>query len=57
MHPVDVVEDIAIGHGFENLPEVLSSTHLDAIPLDSSNLDRRFGESMRSCGGFRRCKV
>lgn len=50
MHPVDVVEDIAIGHGFENLPEVLSSTHLDAIPLDSSNLDRRFGESMRSCG-------
>ncbi len=50
MHPVDIVEDIAIGHGFENLPEVLSRTHLDAIPLDSSNLDRRFGESMRSCG-------
>tara|TARA_Y100001970_G_scaffold27833_1_gene34026 strand:- start:38094 stop:39758 length:1665 start_codon:yes stop_codon:yes gene_type:complete len=50
MHPIDVVEDIAIGHGFENLPEILSRTHLDAIPLDSSNLDRRFGESMRSCG-------
>lgn len=50
MHPVDVVEDIAIGHGFENLPEILSRTHLDAIPLDSSNLNRRFGECMRSCG-------
>ena len=50
MHPVDVVEDIAIGFGFENLPEILSKTHLDAIPLVSSNLDRRFGESMRACG-------
>lgn len=50
MHPVDIVEDIAIGHGFENLPEILSRTHLDAIPLVSSNLDRRFGESMRACG-------
>ena len=50
MHPVDIVEDIAIGHGFENLPEILSKTHLDAIPLASSNLDRRFGESMRACG-------
>ncbi len=50
MHPIDVVEDIAIGHGFENLPEILSKTHLDAIPLVSSNLNRRFGESMRACG-------
>jgi len=50
MHPIDVVEDIAIGHGFENLPEILSKTHLDAVPLVSSNLNRRFGESMRACG-------
>jgi phenylalanyl-tRNA synthetase beta chain len=50
MHPVDVVEDIAIGFGFENLPIKLSSTHLDAIPLGDSNLKRRFGESMRACG-------
>jgi len=50
MHPIDVVEDIAIGFGFENLPEILSKTHLDSIPLVSSNLDRRFGESMRACG-------
>ena len=50
MHPVDIVEDIAIGFGFENLPETLSKTHLDAIPLRTSNLNRRFGESMRACG-------
>jgi len=50
MHPVDIVEDIAIGFGFENLPENLSTTHLDAIPLRDANLKRRFGESMRACG-------
>jgi len=50
MHPIDIVEDIAIGFGFENLPEQFSSTHLDAIPLRNSNLNRRFGESMRGCG-------
>jgi len=50
MHPIDIVEDIAIGHGFENLPDQTSSTHLDAIPLRQSNLKRRFGESMRACG-------
>ena len=50
MHPVDLVEDISIGYGFEKLPEILSKTHLDSIPLVSSNLDRRFGESMRACG-------
>jgi len=50
MHPIDVVEDIAIGFGFQNLPEILSKTHLDAIPLEVSNLNRRFGESMRACG-------
>ncbi len=50
MHPVDIVEDIAIGFGFQNLPLKLSTTHLDAIPLKSSNLKRRVGESMRACG-------
>ena len=50
MHPVDIVEDIAIGFGFQNLPQKLSTTHLDAIPLKGSDLKRRFGESMRACG-------
>ena len=50
MHPIDIVEDLAIGFGFDNLPEILSSTHIDAVPLGTSNLKRRFGESMRACG-------
>ena len=48
MHPIDVVEDIAIGFGFSNLPEKKSSIHIDAIPLNASNLYRRVGESLRS---------
>jgi len=50
MHPIDIVEDIAIGHGFENLPSITSSTHIDAIPLKSSNLRRRLSESLRASG-------
>jgi len=50
MHPIDIVEDIAIGYGYENLPKEMSSVHIDAVPLRSSNLKRRFGESMRACG-------
>ena len=50
MHPVDIVEDIAIGYGYENLPEKLSTVHLDAIPLKSSNLHRRISASLCSLG-------
>jgi len=50
MHPIDIVEDIAIGFGYENLPKQLSSLHIDAVPLNSSHLRRRFGESLRACG-------
>lgn len=50
MHPVDIVEDIAIGFGYENLPDILSSVHVDASPLKSSNLHRRIRMSMRAVG-------
>ena len=50
MHPVDIVEDIAIGYGYENMPENLSETHMDAIPLQSSHLERRVRASLRSLG-------
>ena len=50
MHPVDIVEDIAIGFGYENMPDILSSVHIDASPLKSSNLHRRIRMSMRSVG-------
>ena len=50
MHPIDVVEDIAIGFGYDNLPDILSSVHIDASPLKSSNLYRRIRMSLRSVG-------
>ena len=50
MHPVDIVEDIAIGYGYGNLPEQLSEVHLDAIPLPSSNLKRRISSSLCALG-------
>ena len=50
MHPVDIVEDIAIGYGYDNLPEQLSAVHLDAIPLPSSNLKRRIRSSLCALG-------
>ena len=50
MHPIDIVEDIAIGLGYDNLPDILSSVHIDASPLKSSNLHRRIRMSLRSVG-------
>jgi len=50
MHPIDIVEDIAIGFGYGNLPEILSSVHIDASPLESSNMHRRVRMSLRSVG-------
>ena len=50
MHPIDIVEDIAIGFGYHNLPDRLSEVHLDAVPLRSSHLHRRIRSSLRSLG-------
>ena len=50
MHPIDIVEDIAIGFGYENLPEQMSSVHLDSIPLKSAQMNRRIRSSLRALG-------
>jgi phenylalanyl-tRNA synthetase beta chain len=50
MHPIDIVEDIAIGFGYENLPEETSAVHIDAIPLKSTQTNRRIRESLRALG-------
>jgi len=50
MHPIDIVEDIAIGYGYDNMPEKFSAVHLDAVPLSSSHLERRIRASLRSLG-------
>ena len=49
-HPVDVIEDIAIGYGYDNMPRILSKVHMDAIPLKSSDLHRR---ARHGAGDFR----
>ena len=48
MHPIDIVEDIAIGYGYDKMPEKFSEVHLDAVPLSSSHLERRIRASLRS---------
>ena len=50
MHPVDIIEDIAIGFGYGNLPQRLSSVHIDAVPLPSSQVNRRIRASFRAVG-------
>ena len=50
MHPIDIVEDIAIGFGYNNLPEQMSSIHLDALPLKSAQMNRRIRASLRALG-------
>ena len=50
MHPIDIVEDIAIGFGYENLPEQMSSVHLDSVPLKSAQMNRRIRSSLRALG-------
>jgi phenylalanyl-tRNA synthetase beta chain len=50
MHPIDIVEDIAIGLGYDNMKDDFSSIHLDAIPLESAQRNRRIRESLRSLG-------
>ena len=50
MHPIDIVEDIAIGFGYNNLPEQMSSIHLDSLPLKSAQMNRRIRASLRALG-------
>ena len=50
LHPVDLVEDIAIGHGFEDLGEDIPRSPMTAKPRSDANLLRRVSESMQGLG-------
>ena len=50
LHPVDLVEDIAIGHGFEDLGEDVPRSPMTAKPRSDANLLRRVRESMQGLG-------
>ena len=50
LHPVDLVEDIAIGHGFEDLGQDIPRSPLTAKPRNDANLLRRIRDSMQGLG-------
>ena len=50
LHPVDLVEDIAIGHGYEDLGEDLPVAQLTAQPRQDHNMRRRLRDSMQGLG-------
>ena len=41
LHPIDLVEEIAIGHGYEDLGSDIPKTPLSGSQLKSSNFTRR----------------
>ena len=50
LHPVDLVEDIAIGHGYEDLGEDVPRSPMTAIPKSDAHLMRRIRDSMQGLG-------
>lgn len=50
LHPVDIVEDIAIGHGYEDLGNDVPRAPMNAIPRADNNLRRRIRTSMQGMG-------
>ena len=50
LHPIDLVEDIAIGHGYEDLGEDIPRSPMTAQPRKDTNLLRRIRDSMQGLG-------
>ena len=50
LHPIDLVEDIAIGHGYEDLGEDIPRSPMTAQPRKDTNLLRRIRDSMQGMG-------
>ena len=50
LHPVDLVEEIAIGHGYEDLGSDVPKAPMTAIARSDGNLRRRIRDSMQGLG-------
>lgn len=50
LHPVDIVEDLAIGHGYEDLGVDVPKAPMNAIPRPDNHLRRRIRTSMQGMG-------
>ena len=50
LHSIDLVEDIAIGHGYEDLGTDVPKAPMTAIPTPDNNITRRIRDSMQGLG-------
>ena len=50
LHPIDLVEEIAIGHGYEDLGSDVPKTPLPGAQLNSSNFTRRVTNCLQGLG-------
>lgn len=50
LHPVDIVEDLAIGHGYEDLGTDMPKAQLTAQPRPDHHLRRRLRDAMQGMG-------
>lgn len=50
LHPVDIVEDIVIGIGLDQLPAQDSEMNLPGSPLEGASMERRIRQSIRALG-------
>ena len=50
LHPIDLVEDVAIGHGFEDLGSDVPKAPLTALPRPDGHIRRRIRDSLQGLG-------
>ena len=50
LHPIDLVEEIAIGHGYDDLAHDIPKAPLTAIPRKDGHLRRRVREALQGLG-------
>ena len=50
LHPVDLVEDVAIGHGYEDLGSDVPKAPLTAVPRTDGHVRRRLRDSLQGLG-------
>lgn len=50
LHPIDLVEDVAIGHGFEDLGSDVPKAPLTALPRSDGHIRRRIRDSLQGLG-------
>lgn len=50
LHPIDLVEDVAIGHGYEDLGTDVPRAPLTALPRSDGHIRRRVRDSLQGLG-------